>query len=408
MKFPFLLFLLFVVSLSKAQSPILIFKSGYEGNSHVIQNWKQGVQDSTHADIEGIDNGWDWESTINGSPHVGFFAIRYEVLDTIAAKAEIIPELGNSSNKILSFKMSAPNVADYGGGLGKGRIQGAFINNDTLRSFFIKERLFIHEDFDFFTEPQFDSLNLNWMTIQEFWNNGPKNGEPYPFRVTLNIRKPKNSDTLYFGIHAQTQDTIQVWDNVWDSIATSYPIPLGSWLDIETYFVEGDSLNGKFKFIVTDTSGIRQTIFDITGFTHHPLDPNPDGIQDFNPMKLYTFGPYIDTMAVYNKCLCLYWDDLELWKGTETILSVTHEKINLNTLVYPNPSVNLITIEFDNQHNELFTLELFNLLGTNVRTISNISNGKILIKRKNLPSGVYFFHLYSKTYIHDSGKIIFE
>jgi len=217
-----------------------------------------------------------------------------------------------------------------------------------------------------------------------------------------------NSDTLYFGVHAQTQDTIHVWDNVWDSIATTYPVPLGSWLDIETYFVEGDSLNGKFKMIVTDTSGLRTTVFDMTGFTHHPLDLNPDGVRTFNPMKLYTFGPYIDTMAAYNKCLCLYWDDLELWKGTEPVLSIPEQKSALNTIIYPNPSNNLITIEFDNQNKEIFSLDLYNVLGLKVRTISNISENKVRFKKENLPSGIYYFRLKSKSNLRSSGKLIFE
>ena len=386
MKLITLFFCTFIVVISKAQSPILIFESGYEGTSHVIQHWKQGSLDSTHADIEGIDNGWDWESSINGSPQVGFFAIRYETLDTIAAKAEIIPEPSNPSNNVLSFKMTAPNVADYNNGLGKGRIQGVFTENDTLRAFHIKEKLLIHEDFDFFTEPQFDSLNLNWMTIQEFWKNTA--GQPYPFRVTINIRKPINSDTLYFGVHAQTKDTsaAHAWDNIWDSIATDYPIPLGSWLDIETYFVEGDSLNGKFKFVVTDTSGIRQTIFDITGFTHHPLDPNPDGIQSFNPMKLYTFGPYIDTMAAHNKCLCLYWDDLELWKGTETLLSVpTQKESPVDILVFPNPIKNELYFK---TNEKVQLIEVYNMMGTKVYRTYSISETSVNLSF--LSGGLYF------------------
>lgn len=389
-----LIALLGVFFTSECNAQSLIFESGYEGDSHVIQHWKQGTLDSTHADIEGIDNGWDWEISINESPDVGFFAIRYEVLDTLAAKAEIIPEPGNLSNNILSFNLSAPNVSEYAGGLGKGRIQGVFTENNALRSFHLTERLFIHEDFDFFTEPQFDSINLNWMTIQEFWNNNPKIGEPYPFRVTLNILKPINSDTLYFGVHAQTQDTIIVWDNVWDSIATFYPIPLGSWLNIETHFVEGDSLNGKFKFIVTDTTGITQTIFDITGFTYHPLDPNPNGIQSFNPMKLYTFGPYINAMADSNKCLCLYWDDLKLWK--DNVVSVPTAKESLQSItVYPNPTSNKVIINLGTFY-ESIDVKLSNMLGQELYSSTLINKEKIELEI-NGRSGFYIIEILTPT-----------
>ncbi|MCF6359201.1 MAG: T9SS type A sorting domain-containing protein [Cyclobacteriaceae bacterium] len=76
--------------------------------------------------------------------------------------------------------------------------------------------------------------------------------------------------------------------------------------------------------------------------------------------------------------------------------------------VYPNPFNDFTTIKFDNPTNQLYTLKLFNSLGKNVRVISNISTGKIIIRRNNLKSGVYSFQLQSGSKVYASGKLVIE
>ena len=61
--------------------------------------------------------------------------------------------------------------------------------------------------------------------------------------------------------------------------------------------------------------GPGMVVFDITNFTHHPNDPNPDGLSHFNPMKLYTSKGLIDYVRDNGKSLQVYWDDFELWKN---------------------------------------------------------------------------------------------
>lgn len=83
-----------------------------------------------------------------------------------------------------------------------------------------------------------------------------------------------------------------------------------------------------------------------------------------------------------------------------------------NTIVpirnYPNPFNDFTTIEFNNKIGEIYTLKLFNVLGENVRTISNIFTNKIILKRGNLKSGVYFFQLISPSKQIRVGKLIVE
>jgi len=46
-------------------------------------------------------------------------------------------------------------------------------------------------------------------------------------------------------------------------------------------------------------------------------DTKPDGVTDFNPIKLYTSKPLIDYMRGQGKTLQIYWDDFKLWKNKQ-------------------------------------------------------------------------------------------
>ena len=56
-------------------------------------------------------------------------------------------------------------------------------------------------------------------------------------------------------------------------------------------------------------------VFYVHKVTRNSQDSNPDGITDFNPMKLYTSKGLIDFMRSKGKTLQIYWDDFKLWKN---------------------------------------------------------------------------------------------
>jgi hypothetical protein len=63
--------------------------------------------------------------------------------------------------------------------------------------------------------------------------------------------------------------------------------------------------------------GTKEVIFDLTRITHNSTDPNPDGVTDFNPIKLYTSKKLVDYMKSKDKTLQMYWDDFKLWKNKQ-------------------------------------------------------------------------------------------
>ncbi|MBT5527930.1 MAG: hypothetical protein HN921_16950 [Bacteroidetes bacterium] len=282
----------------------LVFHSGYEGSSN-------GIPNDAHEKIKGIDqtfpNKSDWQKSFNEHPIIGNFKFWYEDGKPSQRYAKIIADPTASGNKVLHFWLNESSI-NYKVIKKKGRIQANIVNNNKLRSIYIKQRLYVHSDFEQLkTYPK----KITWMTIQEFWNNA--SGKEFPFRVTLNIRKTiTDAGDLYFGSHAQIKENGK-WNNIWGSVNESYKLPIGQWITIETYVIEGGENNGRFVFEITDSLGNKETIFDITGYTQHPEDPCPNGFNRFNPMKLYTSEEIISFMNQNDKTLQLYWDDFELW-----------------------------------------------------------------------------------------------
>ena len=76
--------------------------------------------------------------------------------------------------------------------------------------------------------------------------------------------------------------------------------------------------------------------------------------------------------------------------------------------LYPNPTTHSTTLKFDNHKKEKNTLTLYNIKGQIVRTITNITNDKVIIKKNSLPDGLFFFHLINEKQKTITGKLILE
>jgi len=65
------------------------------------------------------------------------------------------------------------------------------------------------------------------------------------------------------------------------------------------------------------------------------------------------------------------------------------------TGVYPNPFSQYTTVTFKYWGTESYNFDLYNYKGENVRTISNINTGNVIVEKKELSPGFYFFVLKS-------------
>ena len=94
-----------------------------------------------------------------------------------------------------------------------------------------------------------------------------------------------------------------------------------------------------------------------------------------------------------------------------TITYVTGISDPLNSIqinMYPNPLIDFTTIEFENSMHINHTLTIYNTQGRIVRSIHNITSGKVKIERKNLTAGLYFIRLHDENEVRAMGKLAIE
>jgi len=312
--FSLTLLLLFLTSCAQEkQSTVtngtLIFQSGFEPGSRVVAS-------GSDADIIGIDTSKpdhnDWVNDLDNNPDIGSFSLQYQGGDSTMRFAKIIPEPGNISNHVLQFWLDKPNVE-----ASKGRIQGNLYGNKGMKEFYQSERVFLHNDFS--AVRTFPNI-ITWLTIAEFWNNITwSQTVPYGFRITLGIGKPvATTSDLYFILEAQNcelfADGSQKYTTLWFETNQKVKVPIGQWFTLEYYYKEGNAENGKFYMTIQPDGGSKEVIYNLTAITHNSKDPNPDGVTDFNPIKLYTSKELINYMSAQGKTLQIYWDEFKLWK----------------------------------------------------------------------------------------------
>lgn len=289
---------------------VLVFQSGFEPSSEVIAR-------GSDADIVGKDNSFsaqnDWVANLDNHPEIGNFNLQYQGGDELMRWAKIVPDPVDPRNHVLQFWLDKPNV-----GGSKGRIQANLYGGSGWKEFYQSVRMYLPEDFR--TVRTFPE-KINWLTIAEFWNNVTwSQTVPYGFRITLGIGKEVATEgDLHFILDAQDcelfADDRQKYTTLWSEVNTNISVPIGEWFTMEYYYKEGNNETGRFYMTIETEKGKKQVVFDHKGFTHNSGDPNPNGVSDFNPLKLYTSKKLIDYMSSQGKTLQIYWDDFYLWKN---------------------------------------------------------------------------------------------
>lgn len=310
----------------------LLFSSGYEPDTvpapqNAIRNLR-GTDQST---------GFDWVSDLQNTSGFGVFNIEYTGGTDEQRWARIIEEPNNPGNHVLWFNIIEPNASN-----GNGRVQSSLYGNKELHELMIRNKVFLHPDFIHLVN---DPADWTFLTLFEFWNNPNWTGNPWPFRIALNLSKKAGAGNgLYFDIKGETDTTgSSNWRREWRFNDTGFEIPIGEWLSTELYIKEGDAENGRIYFAVTPEGGERRVIFDLTVLTHHPDDPEPSGFTHFNPQKLYTSPARVNAVRNAGGSIQVYWDDFELWRygsipgnGPDQIPSLTGLQDFETTLPDPN------------------------------------------------------------------------
>ncbi len=78
---------------------------------------------------------------------------------------------------------------------------------------------------------------------------------------------------------------------------------------------------------------------------------------------------------------------------------------DISVKVYPNPFNSTTTFEIQGI-NEPVTFELYNIIGEQVKSISEITDKKFIISRENLSNGIYIYKISSKDKLICAGKLV--
>lgn len=286
----------------------LLLQSGYEENVTV------GTPGNTSAAIDGADltlpEPNDWTAFKNST--VQNAHIQFEKGTQQERSAEITQDpVAGRDNRVLHFQQSSVNTAS------KARVQLNVVNKSGVRDVYIRQRVYLGEGFR--TLLQYPDA-ITWMSLAEFWNKDGWSDELFPYRVTLGIVKDAvgtaGGETVYpdfyFGIDGQKAETNHFVDQ-WREKNTQFTVPIGKWMTWELYYREGDRNNGRLVFAVTPEGEERTVVFHINGWTHGPGNPNPTGLPQYHPLKLYTSKDVSNFVGGKGGSLDVYWDDLQLW-----------------------------------------------------------------------------------------------
>ena len=300
--------ILFTYSGVFAQTPELIFNSGFEPAVDTIEH------DSSSIDIFGIDGSVsgpnDWEVDLEDHPNIGYFKIQFKGGDENDRLAEIVDDPLDATNKALQFRINNPNSGN------NGRIQSNLYNNNGIHKLFYSIRLFLPVDFNILKEYPDD---FTFLTLMEFWNNANWTEEDYMFRVKANLVKiTEDPDSLRIRVTGQIRDLVQdEWgEDIWEFYNNDYVVPVHKWMTLRVYFVEGDDCSGRFILTITPDGETETIVHNVRNFTHHPEDPSPDGLSQVNPFKLYTDNEIVEYVKDNGGLLNVFWDDFEIWKDS--------------------------------------------------------------------------------------------
>ncbi|TCC88694.1 hypothetical protein EZ428_18830 [Pedobacter frigiditerrae] len=293
--------------------PRLVFQSGFEGNTKVVQEPNTNDHGALKEHMEGYDNSlkgksnWnkDWFPELKG----GYMEVQYTGGDSTKRFAKVVPEPGNPQNHVLKYWLDDSWLASEG--QQKARIQTNLYGiKGEYKEIYQSVRVFLTKDFEVVKNYPH---GISWCTITEFWNNEWwVETERYGFRTTLGIGKPTaQSSELNFILNAENAGQKEVWAGN----NTKVKVPIGKWFTMEYYFKEGNAKTGRFWMAITPEGGSKQVVFDVHNFTHMTKDPAPNGLTGYNPMKLYTSKELISYVKSQGKTLQVYWDDFRLWEN---------------------------------------------------------------------------------------------
>lgn len=292
----------------------LVFQSNFEASSQIIPYG--AVNDRIIGTDASLASNSSWDA-LEGNVLTSKPYFNYNGGDSSKRFARLVNDPTRTGNKVLQYHIK-DHWSDVSSSSVKARVQYEFYGiKGGYKEYYQSVRIYLPDEFNLLRKyPN----TINWLTIVEIWNNITwSQTVPYGYRLTLGIGKPVPTESdLCFIVEGQdcilNPDNSQKYTTIWSDRAPKVKIPVGQWFTMEYYFKEGSAKNGRFYMTIQPDGGNKQLVFDITNVTHNTKDPNPDGVTQFNPMKMYTSKELVDYLKLQGRSLNIYWDEFRLWK----------------------------------------------------------------------------------------------
>lgn len=230
-------------------------------------------------------------------------AIYYEAGDLDDRKAAVV-------DGALVFDVTNPAIVDPHWNTTKGRIQlGVPINSGGMTEY---KR--------FMLSPRMGSLPYysagGWFTIAEQMMGHYWHPDTYGARIHTNLISHDGLLYLVFGMTCKPANSY-VWDGYsWTAPIKAVHIPVGQWVELITYYKEGDQDNGRYVVYIRKPGDIWRKLCDVTGFTYNPDGPVTH-CTHHNPCKIYADGSRINHVRDAGGSCQILWDKLFIETGDE-------------------------------------------------------------------------------------------
>lgn len=283
-----------------------LFVNGFD---HVSIDMESDISALFTETISATSTPYNNFALVGENPYIASIPVQFSGGDTVKRRATVVADYCTAGNRALEFRIRYPNELMDSGHY-KSRVQMNMYGMTPLSELRMSVRLFLPEREFTLLRQREDAIT--WLTLFEFWNDVDWRGGSDPFRISVNVVKAEGAgEALRFGAHGQDRSS-GTWTTLWEATADR-ALPLGQWMTCDLYFREGDASHGRFILEVTPDGGGRILLFDVTDWTCNPAASDPDGLTDFNPLKLYTSEETVDYVRSQGGELHVLWDDLRVF-----------------------------------------------------------------------------------------------
>jgi len=236
---------------------------------------------------------------------VGKIRIYYETVNLDAAIATVEDAPERAGKKALHFKIISPNVQKEERNP-KSRVQLEIAKKPGFKSLVSEVSVYLPASME---ELNNYPHTISWLTLQEFWNSGPKvTGKA--FRIKIGMWKSEDG-RLYFGYRSQDYLDGKFID-VAKADNDSFEVPIGRWFKLRTEIIEGDMDSGFFSLTIEDDN--KETILYqfntqtmATAFCEKKFPQQ--GFTSLQPLKLYTSAKLTEWMKARGCAIEAYFTD---------------------------------------------------------------------------------------------------